>query len=643
MRNDLIELIDKNKIVFFDVFDTLIKRYVEKPEKIFNIVELRYQNLYGVKIDFFKRRKEAEKIARKKYTYTEVNLDEIYTELLIYYRKDICDILKELELSAELDFCLPNEEVKAVFNYCINNKKRVFIISDMYLKYNTIAEMLKKCGYIVYEQLYVSCEYRKTKWHNGELFNFVIENEKLDKTEIVHIGDNKHADYNMAIKQGLQAYLVSDNLDKLSYFYYNGFTKEEKLIYEILNRFITLTIKDKCSRSYQIGYEVFGPLLYGYTCWLINKLEENRIKKVFFFSRDGYIMQKAFNILKPDFENSYFYASRRSIVTALLQCDNKLEEMVRHYKSWPKKFDVYHLFEKLGLDTEDFNKILKNSNEINTQNLYELNSLTNNAVIKNIFKRLKPVIHENSEKIAVLLNKYLKQENFNGRVGIVENGGGTIEKAITDFINKEHLNVDLNVFYFATQKDDIGVNKYLDMSPHNLWSNYKLKFCYMLLECFFSAPHGSVKGYKSVNGKIEPLLGNYRCDGESFKQDVKLISDLRNGALDFIRNINQDIFKNLNFNVNVAVQNFWNFGCKPNYKDVDLLGKYRFDGDDFERLVNINDSKIYYISHINKLVKDVMESYWPAGFLVKFLGTNVYNGFICKLYYYYKKLKKISD
>lgn len=118
---------------------------------------------------------------------------------------------------------------------------------------------------------------------------------------------------------------------------------------------------------------------------------------------------------------------------------------------------------------------------------------------------------------------------------------------------------------------------------------------------------------------------------------------MRNGALDFIRNINQDIFKNLNFNVNVAVQNFWNFGCKPNYKDVDLLGKYRFDGDDFERLVNINDSKIYYISHINKLVKDVMESYWPAGFLVKFLGTNVYNGFICKLYYYYKKLKKISD
>lgn len=143
MRNDLIELIDKNKIVFFDVFDTLIKRYVEKPEKIFNIVELRYQNLYGVKIDFFKRRKEAEKIARKKYTYTEVNLDEIYTELLIYYRKDVCDILKKLELSAELDFCLPNEEIKAVFNYCINNKKRVFIISDMYLKYNTIAEMLK--------------------------------------------------------------------------------------------------------------------------------------------------------------------------------------------------------------------------------------------------------------------------------------------------------------------------------------------------------------------------------------------------------------------------------------------------------------------------------------------------------------------
>lgn len=640
MRNNLMELIDKNKIIFFDVFDTLIKRYVEKPENIFNIVELRYQNLYGVKIDFAKRRKKAEKNARKKYTYTEVNLDEIYMELLTYYKKDICDRLKELELKTEIDFCLPNKEIKSVFYYCIENKKRVFIISDMYLQRNTVAEMLKKCGYIGYEQLYVSCEYRKTKWHNGELFNFVIENNNLDRTGIVHIGDNKHVDYNMAKRQGLQAYLVSDNLNKSSYFSCNGLTQEEKLIYEILNRFINLTINDKCSRSYQIGYEVFGPLLYGYTCWLINKLEENRIKKVFFFSRDGYIMQKAFNILKPDFENSYFYASRRSIVTALLQYDDTLEEMIRHYKSWPKKFDAVHLFEKLGLDTEDYKKILKEDNGINVQNLYELNNLDKAVIISNSFKKLKPVIYEKSKQTAILFKNYLKQEDFYGRVGIVENGGGTIEKAITDFINKEKLNVDINVFYFTTQKDNDGVNKYLDMSPHNLNTNYKLKFCYMLLECFFSAPHGSVKGYKSVNGKIEPLLGKYYYDGDKFKYDVKLISDLRNGALDFIKNINQDVFKNLNFNVNVAIQNFWNFGCKPNYKDVDLLGKYRFDGDSFKGLVKINNSRIYYLSHINKLVKDIMESYWPAGFLVKIISTNAYNEFICKLYYCYKRFKE---
>lgn len=640
MRNDLIELINKNKIIFFDVFDTLIKRYVEKPEKIFDIVELRYENLYGDKINFTKRRKEAEKNARKKYTYTEVNLDEIYSELLTYYKKDICDRLKELELKTEIDFCLPNKEIKSIFNYCIENKKIVFIISDMYLQHNTVAEMLRKCGYIGYEQLYVSCEYKKTKWHSGELFNFVIENNNLDRTEIVHIGDNKHADYNMARKQGLQAYLVSDNLNKTSYFSCNGLTQEEKLTYEILNRFINLTINDKYSRSYQIGYEIFGPLLYGYTCWLIDKLEDKQIKKVFFFSRDGYIIQKAFNILKPDFENSYFYASRRSIITALLQYDNTLEEMISHYKSWPKNFDASHLFDKLGLDTEDNKKLLEDIDDINAQNLYELDGLSKDAIIGNIFKKLKPVIHENSEKIAVLLNKYLKQENFNGRVGIVENGGGTIEKAITDFINKENLNVDINVFYFTTQKDNDGVNKYLDMSPHNLSTNYKLKFCYMLLECFLSAPHGSVKGYKSINGKIEPLLGKYCYDGDKFKYDVKLISDLRNGALDFIRNINQDIFNNLNFNVNVAIQNFWNFGCKPNHKDVDLVGKYRFDGDTFERLVKINNSRIYYLLHINKLVKDTMESYWPAGFLVKIISTNAYNEFISKLYYCYKRLKK---
>ena len=54
----------------------------------------------------------------------------------------------------------------------------------------------------------------------------------------------------------------------------------------------------------------------------------------------------------------------------------------------------------------------------------------------------------------------------------------------------------------------------------------------------------------------------------------------------------------------------------------------------------INNSRIYYLSHINKLVKDIMESYWPAGFLVKIISTNAYNEFICKLYYCYKRFKE---
>ena len=49
----IIEKIQKYKYISFDIFDTLIKRNVEKPSDIFSAVNIEYEKIYGCKIDNF--------------------------------------------------------------------------------------------------------------------------------------------------------------------------------------------------------------------------------------------------------------------------------------------------------------------------------------------------------------------------------------------------------------------------------------------------------------------------------------------------------------------------------------------------------------------------------------------------------------
>ena len=80
---------------------------------------------------------------------------------------------------------------------------------------------------------------------------------------------------------------------------------------------------EKRSEYYNFGFEYFGPFLYGFTTWLKQRLEEEGLTKVYFFSRDGYMMQKAFDLLAPEFPaTQYVCFSRKSLRQSLLwKCD----------------------------------------------------------------------------------------------------------------------------------------------------------------------------------------------------------------------------------------------------------------------------------------------------------------------------------
>ena len=199
-------MIEQAQTISFDVFDTLVLRTVANPTDVFEVVESSYnKGDHGKTISSFKsERIKAESVARSKSEGKEITLDAIYQELGEVYDPATVDVLKTIEVNTELDVCAANPELLSFYQRMKGLGKRIVMVSDMYLPSEVIGNILARCGYGGYEKLYVSSEYGVMKRY-GDLFELV----KKDYSDgsILHIGDHPIADYSVAKKKGVMAFL----------------------------------------------------------------------------------------------------------------------------------------------------------------------------------------------------------------------------------------------------------------------------------------------------------------------------------------------------------------------------------------------------------------------------------------------------
>lgn len=152
--------IERCSIISFDLFDTLIKRDCYKPAELFCFIERKIDQEYGVKSWFASARVQAEIAARNKSKAEEVSLDEIYNELSLPFSSVSKEQIKQLEEEYEYESCQWNPLMKPVYEYCRNQGKRIFIITDIYLPEALIKRILRKLE-IQYEALFVSSTLKK--------------------------------------------------------------------------------------------------------------------------------------------------------------------------------------------------------------------------------------------------------------------------------------------------------------------------------------------------------------------------------------------------------------------------------------------------------------------------------------------------
>ena len=595
--------IDKNDIISFDMFDTLIKRYVSSPLDVFTLVEIFYNKNHSHNIyNFQKERILAEKKARMDND-NEVNIDDIY-KYIKYVGVNINE-LKELEKKIEVEICYPNEECIKFLKYARAKKKIVIITTDMYLNKNIIEEILNKNG-IGYDHIYLSSEIKRKK-SDKSLFFFL--KQTYSNKKILHIGDNFKSDVLNARISGIT-----------SYWYKNRYQKSNNISDNMLNTFIQANIgrAEVVSDYEKFGYTYLGPLVYGFCKYINSKAEDN--SDIIFLAREGNFLKKCYDsIFSTESKTKYMYVSRKSISS----------DVIYDFKS----FDDFSSTQSFS-QNETIEIFLKRYNLYNDKNL-ELIKKSCSVKDSLYSKRIKKFLRENFNKLLNntvnerLLQNYLESFKINTKTIIVDIGwNGTMQ----DLIEKK-IGFAVNGYYLGVRKKRKTSYKHGYIFDNDEFLETCSRSMVGFLEILFSANHGTTIGYKKVKNKVQPILQ----ENDIPDSTMNLILEIQRGAMKFI-----DDFKcfgnffDMIFNDNTFYKNIINVGLKPSTKVIKLFKNFKVYDEKVEGLIE-NKSLIYYLFHPKKMKYDYVESSWKNAFLKSIFKLNLSYFKIFQLTYKFRR------
>lgn len=372
--NNFKKLIKSSSVVSFDIFDTLLVRPYFKPTDLF----LHLENLEQ-KEGFAKARIIAEQNARKIYQQQEdISLVQIYEQIEPEFKK-----LQKKEMDLEAQTLQPNPLIKPFFDYAKKCNKTIVITSSMYLPTDFLTNVLKDKGYTGIEKVYVSCDVNKNK-RTGNIYRHIADDLNVKMNDIVHIGDNKLADYTVPKSLGINCI----NIPKIMETFLQSNPRMNLFIDKFKNEigasiFIGVlainyarnsNILQESDYFKNIGYEYGGIFAYQYMYWLNQEIAKDNIQDVMFISRDGYTFKRVFDIIKSKDINSYYiYAPRFVSLISSLDYNKSNWEHVSTISNYYRKKLGFPSRKKTGKEylQEDLDFIENNISKIKELSLIE--------------------------------------------------------------------------------------------------------------------------------------------------------------------------------------------------------------------------------------------------------------------------------
>ena len=510
-------------ILSFDVFDTLITRIVGRPTTLFFFLgkELRQDNLIAIPPSEFQRERiEAEQIARGKASGGEVTLREICEQLASQLGEGDSEELMRRELEMEARFLRPMPGAARLLEIAREKSPRILFVSDMYLPSSFIQETLSRFGlWRDGDRCFLSCEYGSNK-ATGGLFREILADEFVKGSTLLHSGDNYHVDVHGAslakvagrhLPEGLlnrYELLITDDSDA---------SPGARALLAGASRLTRLSLDFSTPGQNvlrDISASVIGPVLTSFIEWVLMQAEERGIERLYFISRDGFILKDMAVRMRPEEggpEIRYLYGSRQAwhipAITSLDddECDWIFEETAfRSVSSIFARMDCPADPLKDELTAEGFpparwNEALSPAEADRLRGWVRKN--------ERVMEVLRPVL----AKTRALTIAYLRQEGLldGKRWAFVDLGwNGRLQESLLKLLGSEGLK-SITGFYFALKAGARGAefnekHAFLfDLRESDASYTY-IPDLFSLMESFCCAPHGSVRGYLNENGQIAP-------------------------------------------------------------------------------------------------------------------------------------------
>ena len=611
--SNLIRIASNYDVISFDIFDTLVYRIVADPLEIFDLVEVKYKDSTGKDLEFKRKRIDAEAAARKINGRKDVTLEEIYSHIHDVPDEDM-EILKELELDVENKSIVPNPSIIEFYNVCKEMGKKVLLTSDMYLPYEFLVSILNRVGVIGYDNFYLSNVTGKTKV-SGEVFAEIANDYKTKK--ILHIGDKLQADYIQPRRVGIDAFLVKSYKVDMKYKnikYLKSLDIEKKNDYEKLIEFISATEPSSYDEYERIGFEIIGPILYGFSSWLENCRNEAEIEKLFFLAREGELLEKAYMIVTGNEggDCSYLRVSRMATSIPCLGMVNTLDELIKRVYL-PRAGTVEDLLESCGLDKEYIKDIILQS-ELLDENKPAIELSLHEK--ERVFENSKPYIVKQAKEQRKLIDGYMKQEKFFGKCGIVDIGWkGTMQNNLEDLYPEN----EIYGFYIGLRRDQAATRNQAKNRKGFLFgeeesvteTQRKISATISVFENFFLSTDGSTLRYGMSDGVYFPVLNQPEQEGKS----ISIIKKTQEAALYFVKEYSKSSFSGC---VNISSSNsfaaYEKFAVRPTMNTVKLMRPFIVYNTDVSSLVSTH-SLAYYLVHPKKLYKDFLNNTCKVLFL----------------------------
>lgn len=538
-EKSILKMLKENDIISFDIFDTLLIRPYVKPTDMFFHME----ELYNCP-EFATARIEAEQRARNKYSHKEdITLDDIYEEILPKYLK-----LKNCELNFEKTILKPHPENYKIYNWAKELNKKIIITSDMYLPENFIREVLIKNGYDKFDKIYISSEYAKSKG-SGTLFEQILKDYNIDlsnnKSNVLHIGDNDISDVKNPLKYGIHTLKVIPYIEKFALNpenkkYVEYYNSNQTLQRSILIAMIAQhQINSNSTYWQEIGFSLGGPLAVGYIQKIINEIELNGIDSLLFVARDGYILQKVYQMLSDNpIENNYIYAPRVLNLTCFADYRNNeayLRNLIELLKNIIPEIKLHKNF-------DDNKKELTKHKEV-----------------------IIPWLRKNQNEY----KKYIETLNMKGvHIASVDMTTGAFTSST--FLNKFFKERFCLGFYSGTLTVNKNI-KYISYAQNNFKvSDFPILNLTELLISSAEPPIKNIKNSKPIYEEIN--------DFEAYRIDI--IKEIHKGILDFVtmyKTLFRDYHPFWDFNSLYALLNFYLNELTSN--DRAMLKKVYHSGD----------------------------------------------------------------